>query len=147
MVSLLRAITTTIFGLGGCGGIVIESFRTFAHDSAADESLQHAQFTVVFRRDETDGIAHDMGASGAAEAEQNCNNLQLLTTVHMTRLEHGNLDLAPFTIKGKEMQPLQETAKSVVWDNQGGVGVVILLTLQNPNGFAVSFEANHVRVY
>jgi hypothetical protein len=61
--------------------------------------------------------------------------------------EFFDVSIAPHFIKGKEMQPLQETAKSVVWDSQGGVGVVILLTLQNPNGFAVSFEANHVRVY
>ena len=61
--------------------------------------------------------------------------------------EFFDVSIAPHFIKDKEMQPLHETAKSVVWDNQGGVGVVILLTLQNPNGFAVSFEANHVRIY
>jgi hypothetical protein len=61
--------------------------------------------------------------------------------------EFFDVSIAPHFIKNTVMQPLHETAKSVVWDNRGGVGVVILLTLQNPNAFAVSFEANHVRVY
>ncbi len=61
--------------------------------------------------------------------------------------EFFDVSIAPHFIKNTVMQPLHETAKSVVWDSRGGVGVVILLTLQNPNGFAVSFEANHVRIY
>ena len=45
------------------------------------------------------------------------------------------------------MVPLLETGRSVTWDHRPGVGVVLELTLQNRNGFAVTFEANHVRIY
>lgn len=45
------------------------------------------------------------------------------------------------------MEPLQRTGKAVYWDTRGGVGAVLILTLQNPNKFAVTFEANHVHVY
>ena len=45
------------------------------------------------------------------------------------------------------MEPVQLTGKGVIWDHRGGVGVVMIYTLQNPNKFAVTFEANHVRIY
>ncbi len=45
------------------------------------------------------------------------------------------------------MEPLVQTGRAVYWDSRGGVGVVLLLTLQNPNSFPVTFEANHVRIY
>jgi sugar lactone lactonase YvrE len=37
--------------------------------------------------------------------------------------------------------------KAVYWDPRPGMGIVILLTVHNPNNFRVTFEANHVRVY
>ena len=61
--------------------------------------------------------------------------------------EFFDVSIAPHFIKSQQMQPLQQTGKAVVWDSRPGVGVVLLLTLQNPNGFAVTFEANHVRIY
>lgn len=45
------------------------------------------------------------------------------------------------------MEPLHETDRAVYWDHRGGVGVVLILTLQNRNTFPVTFEANHVRIY
>ena len=45
------------------------------------------------------------------------------------------------------MEPLHETDRAVYWDHRGGVGVVLILTLQNSNNFPVTFEANHVRIY
>lgn len=45
------------------------------------------------------------------------------------------------------MEPLHETDRPVYWDHRGGVGVVLILTLQNRNNFPVTFEANHVRIY
>jgi hypothetical protein len=60
--------------------------------------------------------------------------------------EFFDVSIAPH-LSRQEMEPLQQTGRAVFWDHQGGVGVVLLLTLQNPNGFAVTFEANHVRIY
>jgi hypothetical protein len=45
------------------------------------------------------------------------------------------------------MEPLHETDRAVYWDHRGGVGVVLILTLQNRNTFPVTFVANHVRIY
>jgi hypothetical protein len=62
--------------------------------------------------------------------------------------EFFDVSIAPHFDKAHTaMEPLQQTGKAVTWDSRGGVGVVLLLTLQNPNGFAVTFEANHVRIY
>lgn len=44
-------------------------------------------------------------------------------------------------------EPLIETSRATYWDPRPGMGVVLVLTLQNRNNFKVSFEANHIRVY
>jgi hypothetical protein len=60
--------------------------------------------------------------------------------------EFFDVSIAPH-LSPQEMEPLQQTGRAVVWDHRGGVGVELLLTLQNPNKFAVTFEANHVHIY
>jgi hypothetical protein len=50
------------------GSSVIEVFGAFARNAPADEALQRAQGAVIFRRHEADGIAHRVGAAGAADA-------------------------------------------------------------------------------
>ncbi len=62
--------------------------------------------------------------------------------------EFFDVSIAPHLDKNhRDMQPLRQTDRATVWDPRGGVGVVLLLTLQNPNSFPVTFEANHVRIY
>lgn len=62
--------------------------------------------------------------------------------------EFFDVSIAPHLDKDhRNMEPLRQTDRSVVWDPRGGVGVVLFLTLQNPNSFPVTFEANHVRIY
>jgi hypothetical protein len=62
--------------------------------------------------------------------------------------EFFDVSIAPhFDNSRSAMEPLLETGRSVTWDHRPGVGVVLELTLQNRNGFAVKFEANHVRIY
>jgi hypothetical protein len=62
--------------------------------------------------------------------------------------EFFDVSIAPHHDKDRRtMEPLRQTDRSVVWDLRGGVGVVLFITLQNPNSFAVTFEANHVRIY
>lgn len=51
-----------------CGGAVIEIFGVFAHNTPADETFKGAQLPVVFRRDETDGVAHRVRPTRAANA-------------------------------------------------------------------------------
>ncbi|UFZ07280.1 hypothetical protein LQG66_13640 [Bradyrhizobium ontarionense] len=65
-----------------------------------------------------------------------------------TPYEFFDVSIAPHFDKNHlAMEPLRQTDRSVVWDPRGGVGVVLTLTLQNPNNFQVTFEANHVRIY
>jgi hypothetical protein len=62
--------------------------------------------------------------------------------------EFFDVSIAPHHDKSHpQMEPLVQTGRAVYWDSRGGVGVVLLLTLQNPNSFPVTFEANHVRIY
>jgi len=49
-------------------GIVVKTLRFFTNDTPADEPLQRTQFIMVFGSDKTDGVAHGMGAAGAADA-------------------------------------------------------------------------------
>jgi hypothetical protein len=60
--------------------------------------------------------------------------------------EFFDVSIAPHLTQ-QVMEPVQLTGKGVIWDHRGGVGVVMIYTLQNPNKFAVTFEANHVRIY
>jgi hypothetical protein len=53
---------------------------------------------------------------------------------------------APWLHPVQDMQPLQILSKTVYWDPRPGMGVVMLLTVHNPNNFPVTFEANHVRI-
>ena len=48
--------------------VVIKAFSALAHDAAADETLQAAQGTGVFRGHKAQGIANRMGTTGAADA-------------------------------------------------------------------------------
>ena len=62
--------------------------------------------------------------------------------------EFFDVSIAPHFEKIQtSMEPLHETDRAVYWDHRGGVGVVLILTLQNRNNFPVTFEANHVRIY
>jgi hypothetical protein len=62
--------------------------------------------------------------------------------------EFFDVSIAPHENKNHpNMQALQIVGKAVEWDPRGGVGVVMLLTVHNPNDFPVTFEANHVRIY
>jgi len=62
--------------------------------------------------------------------------------------EYFDVSIAPhLDTNHSTMQALVETSKAVYWDHRGGVGVVMEFTLQNRNAFAVTFEANHVRIY
>ncbi|QOZ37735.1 hypothetical protein XH92_08940 [Bradyrhizobium sp. CCBAU 53421] len=62
--------------------------------------------------------------------------------------EFFDVSIAPhFEKSPTSMEPLHETDRAVLWDHRGGVGVVLILTLQNSNSFPVTFEANHVRIY
>ena len=59
--------------------------------------------------------------------------------------EFFDVSIAPHVVQN--MQPLQILNKAVYWDPRPGMGIVMLLTVHNPNNFRVTFEANHVRVY
>ncbi|CCD99947.1 hypothetical protein [Bradyrhizobium sp. STM 3809] len=62
--------------------------------------------------------------------------------------EFFDVSIAPhFDKNHRAMEPLRQTARTVVWDTTAGVGTVLTWTLQNPNNFPVTFEANHVRIY
>jgi hypothetical protein len=62
--------------------------------------------------------------------------------------EFFDVTISPHFDKAHEnMQPIQQTGRATYWDHRPGMGDVLILTLQNPNGFAVTFEANHVRIY
>ena len=62
--------------------------------------------------------------------------------------EFFDVSIAPhFNQAHEQMEPIQQVGKATTWDTRGGVGVVLILTLQNPNKFAVTFEANHVHIY
>jgi hypothetical protein len=60
--------------------------------------------------------------------------------------EFFDVSIAPHLSK-QEMQPIQQTGRATYWDHRGGVGVVLILTLHNPNNVEVTFEANHVHIY
>src|SRR5689334_20302905 len=64
------------------GRAVIETFRFLSHDSAADESLQRAEFVLVLRRDKTDRITHRMGATGPT------NPMNIILRVHRKVVVH-----------------------------------------------------------
>jgi hypothetical protein len=53
---------------GWRGHVVVEAFGALPYNSAADETLERAQCPLIFRRNEADGIAHGMGATGATDA-------------------------------------------------------------------------------
>ena len=62
--------------------------------------------------------------------------------------EYFDVSIAPqFDRRHTAMEPLLEQSRSVYWDDRPGIGVVLILTLQNPNNFPVDFVANHVRIY
>ncbi len=54
-----------------------------------------------------------IAASGAAKAQPNCNNLHLLTTLHLTRIPGDTRNLAPFTVNGVEEHFLLDTGGSM----------------------------------
>src|SRR5438270_6621824 len=65
--------------------IVIETFRLFPDDPAADETLERAQLSLIFRRDETDRIAHRMCAARAPDAMDIILRLHREVVVHHVR--------------------------------------------------------------
>lgn len=54
-----------------------------------------------------------IAAFGAAKAQPNCNNLHLLTTLHLTRIPGDTRNLAPFTVNGVEKHFLLDTGGSM----------------------------------
>jgi hypothetical protein len=48
--------------------IVIETFRLFPYDAAADETLERAQGPLIFRRNKTDCITDGVRPAGASDA-------------------------------------------------------------------------------
>src|SRR5947207_15241686 len=64
----LPALPPAPFVSRRCGRVVIKSFRPFPHDPPADETLERAQWPVIFRRDETDRIADGQGTPGSSNA-------------------------------------------------------------------------------
>ena len=54
--------------LGRRGGLVVEAFGAFPDDASADELLQRTKLRLFLRADEADGVAHGLGAAGAADA-------------------------------------------------------------------------------
>jgi hypothetical protein len=50
------------------GLIVIETFRLFPYDPAADETLERTQRALIFRCNETDRITDGVCAAGASDA-------------------------------------------------------------------------------
>src|SRR5438067_3624331 len=48
--------------------IVIETFRLFPDDPAADETLERTQRPVIFRRDKTDRITDGVRPAGTSDA-------------------------------------------------------------------------------
>src|SRR5437588_6466341 len=62
------ALSLLLRHFGGCEGRVVESLRTFAHDPAADEAFERTQGALIFGCDETDSVAHGVGAARPANA-------------------------------------------------------------------------------
>ena len=60
------------------GGGIIKSLRFFPHNTTANESFERAQFTLIFLRDKTDGVADRVRASAAADA------MDIIFRVHET---------------------------------------------------------------
>lgn len=48
--------------------MIIETFRAFANESAADEPFESAQHAVILRRRETERISNRVCASSASDA-------------------------------------------------------------------------------
>jgi hypothetical protein len=63
--------------------------------------------------------------------------------------EYFDVSVAPaFNHENEGMTPLVEAKREIYLDaSQSTKRVVLLLTLQNNNNFAVTFVANHVRIY
>src|SRR5258708_29475095 len=62
------AALATAWPARSCSGRVIETFRAFAHDATANETLDRAQRVTVFRSHKADGVSHRVGATGPANA-------------------------------------------------------------------------------
>ena len=62
--------------------------------------------------------------------------------------EYFDVSISPkFNNEHRDGGPLVELKREVYHDPRPGVGVVLVLTLQNNNPFSIDFTANHVRVY
>ena len=62
--------------------------------------------------------------------------------------EFFDVSIAPqFDAKHPNMRALEIKGKSLDWSPEAGQGVVMNLTVENPNSFDVTFQANHVRIY
>ena len=66
--------------------IVIETFRLFPHDPAADETLERTQRSLIFRRNEADRITDGMRAAGASDA------MDIILRVHREIVIHHMRD-------------------------------------------------------
>src|SRR4030095_14712635 len=66
--------------------IVIETFRLFPYDAAADETLERTQWPLIFRCNETDRITDGVCAAGASDA------MDIILRVHREIVIHDMRD-------------------------------------------------------
>src|ERR1043166_2646379 len=72
--------------------IIIEAFRLFPHDAAADETLERTQRSLIFRRDKTDRVAHRMRAAGAPDPMHVILRMHREVVIHHVR---NSIDIDP----------------------------------------------------
>src|SRR4029077_12277443 len=66
--------------------IVIETFRLFPYDPAADETLERTQRSLIFRRNKADRITNGVCAAGASDA------MDVILRVHREVVVHHMRD-------------------------------------------------------
>jgi hypothetical protein len=66
--------------------IVIETFRLFAYDPAADETLERTQRSLIFRRNKADRITDGVRPAGASDA------MDIILRVHREIIIHNMRD-------------------------------------------------------
>jgi hypothetical protein len=62
--------------------VVIETFRLFPYDPAADETLERTQRPLIFRRNKADRITDSVRAAGASDA------MDIILRVHWEIIVH-----------------------------------------------------------
>src|SRR5215212_4575288 len=75
------------------GCVVVEIFSFLPDNSATDKLLERPQLALIFRRNETDRVAHGMGATGPANAMHVILRMHRKIVVHHVR-DAINVDTA-----------------------------------------------------